>query len=37
MTVVHVFVCGYLCVEGHRRPLCILSHFVSVVEVVAES
>lgn len=27
---------GYLCVEGHWCPLCILRHFVSVVEVVAE-
>lgn len=26
----------HLCVEGYRRPLCVLRHFVSVVEVVAE-
>lgn len=26
----------YLCVECHRRPLCILSHFMPVVEVVGE-
>lgn len=26
----------YLCVEGHGRPLCILRHFMSVVEVVRQ-
>ena len=27
---------SHLCMEGHGCPLCILSHLVSVVEVVAE-
>ena len=29
-------VCAHLCMEGHGRPLCVLRHLVSVVEVVAE-
>lgn len=31
-----VYVHVYLCVESHRCPLSILSHFMSVVEVVGE-